>query len=205
MRASRPWLLTGVLLAVSACGGPSPGEPAGEEMVAENLAEDVETDPPSELQLPATPQEFANRLAAVNRYEVEAATIAAERAASPEVKAFAEQVIAHHRSAALMLRAQAARLRPPVRPASVMTTPQVQGLAALRAVEADGFDRLFIDQQVRAHERTAALLTLYAAEGSEPRLRALARASLPQIEQHLEAARALQAPKSEAEPAVNQE
>jgi putative membrane protein len=62
-------------------------------------------------------------------------------------------------------------------------------MAELRAASGADFDRVFIRQQVQAHEMALALHSNYAANGDTPALRAVASAAVPVVRQHLDQAR----------------
>jgi putative membrane protein len=55
------------------------------------------------------------------------------------------------------------------------------------------FDRVYLQQQVPAHEQALALHSAYAAQGDTPQLRVAATGAVPIVRQHLEQARALAA------------
>jgi putative membrane protein len=68
---------------------------------------------------------------------------------------------------------------------------QAQMMAELRATSGANFDRVFVRQQVQAHEMALALHSNYAARGDTPALRAVASAAVPVVRQHLEQARGM--------------
>ena len=83
-----------------------------------------------------------------------------------------------------------------VRQFGTMPTPdlmpmQAQMMAELRATSGANFDRVFVRQQVQAHEMALALHSNYASRGDTPALRAVASAAVPVVRQHLEQARGM--------------
>jgi putative membrane protein len=76
----------------------------------------------------------------------------------------------------------------------VMPTPdlmpmQAQMMTELRAASGTNFDRVFVRQQIQAHEMALALHTNYAARGDTPALRTVAAAAAPVVRQHLDQAK----------------
>jgi putative membrane protein len=61
----------------------------------------------------------------------------------------------------------------------------------LQQAPADGFDRVYMRQQVAAHEMALALHRNYAARGDTAALRTVAGAAVPVVQQHLTRAQQL--------------
>ena len=137
-----------------------------------------------------TPEEFAQSAAESDGYELAAAHDALAQSRNPQVRMFAEQMLAEHARTAQALRdaALASGLPPP--------QPHVGGdlmrfLASLQSLRGTEFDREYARQQVLAHAGALTTMRSYAAKGSDPNLRRAAAAAIPIIEQHLEMARQL--------------
>jgi putative membrane protein len=62
---------------------------------------------------------------------------------------------------------------------------QADMIAQLRNAPAGGFDRLYMSQQVPAHQMALDLHRTYAQGGDRPQLRAAATAAVPIVQQHL--------------------
>lgn len=75
--------------------------------------------------------------------------------------------------------------------ASMMKSDHEQMLDELRQLSGAEFDQRFLEIQVQTHERAIALFEHYAEEGESDALRQVARATLPDLESHLEQARSL--------------
>lgn len=125
-------------------------------------------------------------------YEITSSQIAVQRAQDPQVKAFASMLIAHHTTTTnlTLAAAKAAGLAPP--PAVLGQGARAKIDALLDASPAD-FDRVYIAQQVPAHEQALAVQQTYAEQGDKAPLKATAKGAIPIITGHLERARALQA------------
>jgi putative membrane protein len=124
-------------------------------------------------------------------YEVTSSQIAVQRSQNPRVRAFASMLIDHHTKTTnvTLTQAKAAGLVPPPAVLGQGTRAQIDQLYA--ASPAD-FDRIYIAQQIPAHEQALAVQTAYAQTGDKAPLRSAAGGAIPIIKQHLEHARSLQ-------------
>lgn len=188
---SIPLAAAAAMLALAGC------EAEEEAVLAENLTQgEPVTDPASALvPVAANPIEYANLVGAANLYQLRAAEMAVERAESPEVRALAQTILADHREAAENLADAAERMEPAVPVTPTLTDVQQGNLDALSGATGAEFDRLWLLQQVAAHEQLYALTSDYATEGptegvSGP-MREHARALEGKAGEHLAAARRL--------------
>lgn len=135
-----------------------------------------------------TPQEFTQSAAESDGYELAAAQDALAQSRNPQVRAFADQMLADHGRTAQALReaASASGLEPPH---PHVGGDQMRFLASLQGLRGAEFDREYARQQVLAH--TSALTTVrgYAQKGTDPNLRRAAASAAPIIEHHLQMAR----------------
>lgn len=138
-----------------------------------------------------SPQEFADRAARSDAFEMAAAEIAAKNAASAEVKAFAALMIDAHTQSTAALKKAAAAAAPAITPNPKLTVDQEEDLSELRALTGAKFDEKYIDEQVDAHEDALALMKKYAADGDVPSLKTTANDSISVIERHLARAKEL--------------
>ncbi|HMC92945.1 MAG TPA: DUF4142 domain-containing protein [Allosphingosinicella sp.] len=140
---------------------------------------------------PTTRDAYVAMAAAGDLYEIQSSQIARTRAASRAVRDFAQMLVVDHTetSRQLMIGARFAGM-PPVTP--VLLPMQQQMLDQLRAAPAGaGFDRVYLDQQVQAHQTALALHSNYAGHGDSPPLRQVAGAAAPIVQQHLDRVRQL--------------
>ena len=140
---------------------------------------------------PLKPAEFAESAAQSDGYELAAAQTALGQSRNPQVRAFAERMVADHLILANALRdaASASGLRPP--------NPHVGGdqarfLASLQSARGVEFDREYGRQQVLAHTSALTVMRTYAEKGSDPNLRQMATTAASIVERHLQTARQLQ-------------
>ena len=136
------------------------------------------------------PDEFVDSVAQSDGYELAAAQTALAQSRNPQVRAFAERMMADHERMSQDLRdaAVAAGLKPP--------QPRVGGdqawfLAALQSLRGAPFDREYGRQQMLAHTSTLTVMRSYADKGTDPSLRRMAASSVPIVERHLQTARQL--------------
>jgi putative membrane protein len=132
---------------------------------------------------------YVEMAAASDLFEIQSGRLAAERGQSAAVRQFGAMLVEHHQRTTAQLSAAATA-------SGVMPTPdlmpmQAQMMAELRAASGSNFDRVFVRQQIQAHEMALALHTNYAARGDTPALRATAAAAAPVVRQHLDQARGM--------------
>ncbi|HEY0148264.1 MAG TPA: DUF4142 domain-containing protein [Allosphingosinicella sp.] len=132
---------------------------------------------------------YVEMAAASDLFEIQSGRMAAERGQSAAVRQFGSMLVQHHTQTTAQLTAAATA-------AGTMPTPdlmpmQAQMMAELRAASNANFDRVFVRQQVQAHEMALALHSNYASSGDTPALRAVASAAVPVVRGHLEQARGM--------------
>jgi len=130
---------------------------------------------------------YVQMAAASDMFEIQSSQIALTRAQHPAVRQFAQMMIDHHSQTTrqLMAAAQASG----VAPTPSLMPMQAQMIANLQQPSGASFDRMYMMQQVQAHQMALALHSNYARDGDTPALRATASAAVPIITQHLARAR----------------
>ena len=128
---------------------------------------------------------------AIELFSVRSAEMVLEKAPGPEVRSFAETMLAEHRTSMEQL-GEAARsvglgdLMPPG-----MLPMHWDSLRDLEDTSSSRIDQVYIDQQVEAHEIAVELHRNFIANGNDARVKAYAEATLPTATRHLERARQL--------------
>ena len=122
-------------------------------------------------------------------FEISSSQTAVMRSQNPDVRRFATMLIDHHTrtSNVALAQAKAAGINPA--PPPVLGPQKRAMLDQLMAAPAAEFDRVYMQQQVPAHEEALALHTTYAQSGDTPQLRTAAQGAIPFVTQHLEEAR----------------
>lgn len=138
-------------------------------------------------------QEFVNKAAKSDAFEIEAAKLAAAMATSAEVKAFASQMIKAHTESSAKIKAASVKTKPAVTIDAALTADQKDDLAELKKLTGAKFDEEYIDGQVDAHEDALALMRSYASGGTDAGLKTAAGEIATVVEGHLKMARDLEA------------
>lgn len=124
-------------------------------------------------------------------YEITSSQIALKKSQNPELRRYATELIGHHTLTTNTALA-AAKAGGVVPPPPVLNT-QFRGLIAeLDAAGPADFDRIYIGQQIPAHQGALELQTAYASGGDVASLRTAAKAAVPIIQQHLDQAMGMQ-------------
>lgn len=140
---------------------------------------------------PANPIEYANLVAASNLYEIRAAEMAVERAETPAVRELAQTILSDHREATEALAEAAERMEPAMTITPTLTAEQQRDLNALDGAAGTEFERLWLLQQVAAHEETYGIVQHYAETGQAGPMREHAIEIRDTLARHLEQARSL--------------
>lgn len=139
---------------------------------------------------PTARDAYVGMAAAGDMYEIQSSQLARTRARGQAVKDFAQMMIDHHRQTTAQLNA-AARAAGVVPPMPALLPMQARMMNDLEAAPEADFDRLYLAQQVEAHEAALALHAHYARSGDAPALKAAAAAAVAIVQQHLDRARQL--------------
>jgi putative membrane protein len=180
------------LLAACNQGGDSAAQNTGEAVNATQDATSGVVGQTSAMTMGAnTVDGFVTGLGTGNMYELEAAKIAAAKSKNADVKALAAMITKDHTAAGEKLAAAQATAAPNV---AIPTTldERRQGLIDnLNAATPDDFDKVYLDQQVAAHNETLTLLNGFADNTEAPALATLARELVTPVTAHRDRARTL--------------
>jgi putative membrane protein len=192
-------LASAAILALGACGTSESAENATNDAgleVADNGTNEAVNELNSTAQAAETAasgQEYATKAAGSDMYEIESARIAADKSKDADVKALAAMIRADHEKSTADLKAAAAKVEPAITVTPAMTAEQTANIAALRAAADADFDRVYLEQQVAAHEKALAMVQDYADGGDVASLKEHASKVVAPITQHLARARELSA------------
>lgn len=152
--------------------------------------------PPGQM----TGKEFGQAVMASDMFEIESGRLAADRAVSPDLRHFGEQMVDDHSRTTAHLKAALDRIltgmyvTPPPKP----DPRHMEMYNDLQASHGQAFDALYLHQQLMAHREAVAVLQGYAANGLEQPLREFARDALPLVRHHLAMLRQIRSEDSEA-------
>ena len=146
---------------------------------------------PAAAELPTPPMAAAIQQAdaylfhagAGDAYEITSSMMAIQHSANPAVRAFATMLIGDHTNltnTTLATAKGAGVMAPP----PVLSPMQMDMVGQLIAA-GPNFDRVYLQQQLTAHQQALALQRGYAASGDVPALRQGAAGAVPVIEGHL--------------------
>jgi putative membrane protein len=148
--------------------------------------------PPAEAKTSAMPYVMAAGMS--DLYEINSSQIALQKSKTPAIRSFATMLIKHHTmtTAATMKAAKKAGLTPP---APALDAGATASITELQSASAADFDRLYIGQQIPAHQAALDLHQSYSTGGDQAPLRMTAKTAVPIVKQHVAAALKLQAGK----------
>jgi len=135
------------------------------------------------------PQEFVDRAAKSDAFEIQAAQMAAKNASSLEVKTFAQTMIKAHTDSTAKVQKAASTAK--LTPNATLTREQNEDITELGKLTGAAFDEEYMDGQVDAHEEALALMRSFAAEGADAGLKTVAGEIALVVEKHLTMAREL--------------
>jgi putative membrane protein len=146
--------------------------------------------PPAEAKTQAMPYVTAAGMS--DLFEINSSQIALQKSQSPEVRKFAQMLINHHTktTAATVKAAQKAGMTPP---APMLDPGATASINELQTAAPADFDRIYLAQQVPAHQAALDLHQSYASGGDQAPLRTSAKAAVPIVKQHLAAAQKMMA------------
>ncbi|MDQ3078118.1 MAG: DUF4142 domain-containing protein [Pseudomonadota bacterium] len=145
---------------------------------------------PSDAAATQNAQAFLFKAGAGDIFEIVTSSMAVQKSTNPAVRAFAAMIIADHTNAtntALATAAAAGVMAPPPE----LSPMQKDMIGQLMAAAPATFDRVYLSQQVPAHQQALALLQGYAARGDVPALRTAATQTVPVVAGHLSQAQGL--------------
>ena len=136
---------------------------------------------------PTTAMPYVMMAGASDLYEIQSSQMAAQRATRPEVRQYAQMLIQHHQMTTQQVigAARASGMNPP--PPRLLPM-QREMLEQLRGASGANFDRIYIAQQVPAHQMALSLHSNYSRNGDRPPLRTVAANAVPIVTQHLQQA-----------------
>lgn len=132
----------------------------------------------------SSPMQYVQMAGASDLYEIQSSQLVMETAQDPALRRFAQMMVDHHTRTTQQVTAaaRAAGLTPPP---PALDARKAQMIAELQAATGMERNRMYMSQQMMAHEAAVALHSAYARSGEEASLRAAAAGAVPVIEQHI--------------------
>lgn len=130
-------------------------------------------------------QEFINKAAIANMFEIETSKLAQDRAMSPEVKKFANMMVKEHGKTGTQLKTLLAKDSNDglVLP-EALDEAHTNKLNALKEAVDGKFDSAYMKVQADAHDDVVDLFEDYAEDGTHADLKQFAKTTLPALEHH---------------------
>lgn len=175
--------LGSALLLLSACDGNTATDEVATANEADNTANELAG---NEVTTAPAAADFAAAVAASDLYEIQSGEMAADKAASDEVKSFAQMLVADHKKSTIDLKSAVANASPPIAVEPVLDQEKLTMIEELKKAPAGQFDQAFIDQQKQAHQKALALLRQYESGGDNQALRDFAGKAAGVVQGHLD-------------------
>lgn len=131
-----------------------------------------------------TATEYLTMAGASDLYEIQSSQILLQSTQSADLRSFAQMMIDHHAKTTQQLAAAATAAGTPA-PAPQLDARRGEMIRALQAASGTARDKLYVTQQVAAHQEALNLHNGYATSGDNPQLQAVATQTVPIIQQHL--------------------
>jgi len=131
---------------------------------------------------------FVESTAVGDLYEIRSGTIALQRGQSEAVRLAARQMINDHMTSTHQLQAalEMNETKGVPAPPAALDSRREGMIRHLMEASDDSFDRVYLDQQVMAHEETVTLMQGYGSGGDNSQLRSFALSSVPVVARHLD-------------------
>lgn len=170
------WGAALLLLPFAACASNTPPPPAA---------------PPAPPPLAASEASFVQTAAQGGMAEVQMGKLAEQKSKSQAIRQFADKMVTDHTANDQQLQ-QIAQSKGAVLPTD-LDADQQSTLTKLQGESGRTFDRDYVASQVQGHNAMLSALQTEAASGTDPDLKKFASDTVPIVQQHLDAAKALQA------------
>jgi putative membrane protein len=133
-----------------------------------------------------TPEQFVTRSMNGNMFEVEAGRVALDKAQNEDVKEFAQQMVDDHTKAKENLAEAIEEQKVTMTVPAKLDSEHAAIVEKLKAAEGGEFDKLYVAEMKKAHEKTLSLLTSYSQNGKDGPLKEFATDTLDTVKEHHE-------------------
>lgn len=127
-----------------------------------------------------------------DQFEIQEGQLAASRSQNPKVRDFGQMMVKDHTMTTqnLMAAIQKAGMTPP--PPPPLRPDQQQMMTQLQGATGADFDKMYVSQQIQSHQEALQVHSGYAAGGTTPALKAVAKQTVPIVQHHLDMATRMQ-------------
>lgn len=146
------------------------------------LAQTPPPPPPAEARVQAA--SYVKAAGQSDLYEIDSSQIAMQKSQNAAVRRYAGMLVKHHQktTAATVTAARKAGMTPP---APMLDPGAAASIVELQSASPADFDRLYLGQQVPAHQAALDLHKSYSTGSDKLQLQATARKAVPIVQQHL--------------------
>jgi putative membrane protein len=134
---------------------------------------------------------FVHMASVSDQYEIQAAQLAMQRSQNQEVKNFAQRMATDHETTTRQLQGLVQNISS-VQVTTALDAKHTEMLTQLRNARGSDFDRLYMTQQIQAHQNAVDLFHNYSQAGDNAQLKQWASATLPKLQEHLQMAQQTQ-------------
>jgi putative membrane protein len=192
MRIASLTTVAAFALAAAACNTETGNDVSTDVNLAEDAAANdvLGANATANAAMPTDASGFANAVAAADLYEVESARLAADKASNAEVKSLAQHIRTDHEKSTSELKSAAGTANISVAP---KLDAEKQGMLDQLKTAARGadFDKLYVEQQKTAHQKSLDLLQGYSNGGDNEALKAFATKTSAAVKSHLDHANSI--------------
>jgi len=126
--------------------------------------------------------DFVTKASVGNTFEIEEAKLALQQASDAKLKQFAQKMIDDHTDAEKKLEAAAGKAGD--KPQTTLDQPHQAMLDNAKGFSGTDFDKIYIADQIAAHDETVNLLSDYKQNGQNADLKSWADDTLPVVKNH---------------------
>ena len=130
-------------------------------------------------------QDFVNKVAISDMFEVQSSQIALAKQADADTKPFAEKMIQDHQKTSSELKALVGGSMVKLTLPAALDSEHQRMLDELNAKSGKDFDTSYDQIQVKAHRDAVALFEAYSKSGEDSELKTWAGKTLPHLKEHL--------------------
>jgi putative membrane protein len=134
---------------------------------------------------PPPAQEFVNKVAISDMFEVQAGQLALAKAPDADTKPFAEKMVTDHQKTSSELKSLVEGGKVKAKLPTALDSTHQKMLDDLKAKNGKDFDQAYDQSQVKGHQDAVALFESYAQGGDDPELKQWAAKTLPHLKEHL--------------------
>jgi putative membrane protein len=140
---------------------------------------------------PPPAQEFVNKVAISDMFEIQSSQLALSKQADVDTKPFAEKMVTDHQKTSSELKSLIDSGTVKATLPTALDAQHQKMLDELKVKSGKDFDQSYDQIQVKAHQDAVALFEVYARGGDNPDLKSWAAQTLPHLKEHLSMAQKL--------------